>query len=267
VVNLLAGRARRFAACRPKLEALARFAREQRIDLVVFTGDYTALGLDAELAAARAAVGPLMQAPAGFVNIPGNHDLYLHDTLRERSFERHFGDTLRTDLPEHGADGAWPLVRLVDPGVAVIALNSARPNPAPWRSSGRIPAAQLAALRALLADPRVAGRFTLVLNHYPPRLRDGSRDRPLHRLVNDDELLAACSGLPRGALLCGHVHHRYAVRVPGVRPWIFCGGSATMSGREGLWIFDVLGHAARATPGRWDGTTYVLEPGGAIDAV
>jgi len=259
VVNLLAGRARRFAASRVKLAALERFRREQRADLVLFTGDYTALGLEPELAAARAVVEPLMAAPLGFMNVPGNHDLYLFDSVRERWFERHFGDTLQSDMPERRVDGAWPIVRLFDPGVAVIALNGARPNPAPWRSSGRIPAAQLSALREILVDERLAGRFTFVLSHYPPRLADGRRDRPLHRLVNDNELLAACERLQRGAILSGHVHHRYALRLGGAGCWLFCSGSATLAGREGLWIFDVLGQTVRATPAGWNGSGYTLD--------
>ena len=262
-VNLLAGRARRFAESRAKLAALDRFRREQRVDLVLFTGDYTALGLEAELAAARLVVEPLMAAPLGFVNVPGNHDLYLYDSLRGRWFERHFGDTLRSDL-RVGPDDPWPLVRLVEPDVAVIALNGARPNPPPWRSSGRVPAAQLAALRELLHDGRLAGRFTFVLSHYPPLLADGSRDRPRHRLVNDEELLAACAGLERGAILSGHVHHRYSLRLAG-GGWLFCSGSTTLAGREGLWVFDVAGRAVRATPGGWSNGGYALDASAAFD--
>jgi len=257
VVNLLAGRARKFAQSGAKVEALARFSREQDFDLVLFSGDYTALGLDAELAAAREAVEPLMTVRSGYVNVPGNHDLYLRDTLRERLFERHFGDTLRSDLPERTVDGPWPVVRLPHPEVAVIALNSARPNPLPWRSSGRLPPLQLVALRELLRDPRLSGRHVLVVNHYPPLLGDGSRDRPLHRLVNDEELLDACSGM-RGAILAGHVHHRYAVRRTDGSPWVLCSGSTTYTGREGLWVLDVEGGTLRATPGGWDGTSYAL---------
>jgi 3',5'-cyclic AMP phosphodiesterase CpdA len=263
--NLLAGRYRRFLDNGPKLEALAEFRRDQDIDLVFFTGDYTALGLEAEFVAARRAVQPLMDAPMGYVNVPGNHDIYLLDVIRDRAFERHFGDTLHSDLPEFRADGPWPLVRLFDPSVAVVAVNSARPNPWPWRSSGRLPVKQLGALMRVLDDPRVRDRFVFVLNHYPPRLADGARDRWVHRMINDDEFLAACAELPRGAILSGHVHRRYVVRVPEVNPPLVCSGSTTMEGREGLWIYQVDRHAVRAVPGSWNGTRYELETDAAVD--
>ena len=64
--NLLAGRRSRFADTARKLEALERFRREQQVELVVFTGDYTALGLDGEFERARAFLEPLMQPLAGF---------------------------------------------------------------------------------------------------------------------------------------------------------------------------------------------------------
>jgi 3',5'-cyclic AMP phosphodiesterase CpdA len=258
-LNLLAGRGRRFTDTPRKLDALDSFKREQGVDLVIFTGDYTALGLEGEFERARAFVEPLMTAPAGFVNVPGNHDIYLWDVVRDRRFERHFGDTLESDLPEHRVEGPWPLVRLVGEHVAVVAVNSARPNPPPWRSSGLVPDGQLAALAEVLADERVRGRFVFVVTHYAPRLADGGPDRVEHRLVNAEAFLAVCADLPRGAILCGHVHHLYRVGIEGVRPPIHCAGSATMSRREGLWLFDVDGAGARATPVRWAEDRYVMD--------
>ncbi|HXV76085.1 MAG TPA: metallophosphoesterase [Candidatus Polarisedimenticolaceae bacterium] len=262
--NLLAGRGKRFADGPRKLAALARFREEQRIELVLFTGDYTALGLEPEFASARAAIAPLLAAPGGFVGIPGNHDIYSADVRRERTFLRHFGDTLRTDRPELSVDDGWPLVRLFDGGVAVVALDSTRPNPYPWRSSGRLPPRQLASLARVLDDRTVAGCFVFVLNHYPPRLADGRRDRPFHRLVNDDALLAACGAIRRGALLSGHVHHRYWLRVPPTGTPLFCSGSATMTGGEGLWLFQTDGSAMQAIPGHFRDGAYRLEPSGAV---
>jgi len=265
-LNLMAGRGRRFDDAEPKLAALDRWRRESAVELVVCSGDYTALGLEPELAAARSAVESLMDAPAGYVNVPGNHDVYVAAAPGDRRFEGHFADSLGSDLPEYRRGGPWPLVRFAGDGIAVVAVDSAHPNPQPWRSSGRIPPEQIEALSSVLRDDRVKGRYVFVVTHYAPRLRDGGPDRPLHGMVNAEDFLAACASIERGAILCGHVHHRYRVRVPGVAPPIFCAGSATMAGREGFWLFDVDATSARATAGRWNGSNYELVADSAVDA-
>ena len=264
--NLILGRARKFAGGHEKLVALDRFRRELDVDLVICTGDYTSLGTRAELRNARKAVEPLMQAPLGYMNLPGNHDIYLFDVLRQKRWEESFGDTLHSDLPHYVVDqGPWPFVRLVGDDVAVVGVNSARPNPQPWRSSGKIPQQQLRALEKLLADRVFLDRFVFVLTHYAPRVEGGVPDSRLHGLVNADDFLAVCTDLSRGAILCGHVHRRYMVRVEGVKPPIFCAGSATKAGYEGLWLFDFVGGRVCATPGVWRDGGYALDPSAAVE--
>ena len=259
--NLVLRRGHHFAQAREKLEALALMAAEQHVDLVICTGDYTALGTEPELAAARRAILPLTGRAYGYVTVPGNHDVYLPDGVRERRFERHFGDLLRSDLPEACVDGPWPLVRLVGEHVAVIAVNSARPNPQPWRSNGAIPERQLRALQELCADPRIAGRFVFVITHYAPRRADGSPDKPAHGLINADAFLDACRSLRRGAILHGHIHGRFQLAVPEHALRVFGAGSTTCAGREGLWLFDVNADHARAQGGSWNGERYVVDGG------
>ena len=258
--NLALGRAGAFADARQKVDALDRFRREHDVDLVIFTGDYTALGTEAELREARVAVEPLMAAPEGYVHVPGNHDLYTASVLRERRFQRHFGDTLATDLPEYRTESNWPLARLVGDDVAVVAVNSARPSPWPWLSTGKIPEPELEALELMLGDERVRNRFVFVITHYAPRLASGKDDHRLHSLVNADEFLGVCRRLERGAILFGHVHKRFHLRVPTVEPSLFCAGSTTKAGAEGLWLFEVDGGRARATAGTWSEDRYHLEP-------
>lgn len=254
--NYLLNRSRHFRAVREKIRALDRFRREQRVDLVLCTGDYTVLGTEAELAAARDAVEPLTRAPLGFVTVPGNHDVYVPDALGR--FERFFGDLLETDMPDRRVDGRWPIVRFVGDTIAVVAVDSARPNPQPWRSSGRVPDAQMEALAGILAEPRVRERFVFVITHYAPRLANGRRDRFTHGLVNGDALLACVADLPHGAVLHGHVHHCYRVRVPGVGPTLFGAGSTTQDAREGLWLFDVTPEGVIAARGGWVNDAYAL---------
>ena len=258
-LNLLLGRQKRFRHTPEKVRALAELVSSHEVDLVVFSGDFTAMGTDAELAAARELIEPFLSVPAGFVCVPGNHDLYAPDVIRERRFERHFGDLLWTDLPDAVVDGPWPLVRFPAGGPAIVAVNSSRPNPPPWRSSGMIPEVQLDALSATLSQPDLADRFVLILTHYAPRLDDGRPDHPSHGMVNAEEFLATCAHVAYGAILCGHMHHPYRVRIPDVGPEIVCAGSATMEGRESFWLLDVETDGMVARLGRWDGRACVVE--------
>ncbi len=259
--NLLLGRSRHFADAAAKLEALAHFKSEQHVDMMICTGDYTALGLKRDYQEAVKATRPLMDAPLGYVHVPGNHDYYTTDAIREERFRTYFGHTLQSDLPDHQCDGPWPLVRLVGDDLAVIAVNSSRPNPLPWRSSGRISEKQLATLKTLSNDSRLADRFVFIMTHYAPLLADGSRDTRLHGLTNAEPFLAVCSEFPLAIILCGHVHQCYHVTPPGVGQPIFCAGSATRDKKEGFWLFDLLQKEIKATQGKWDGKQFVLKRG------
>jgi len=257
--NLFFGRHRLFADAPAKLDALARFKSEQHVDLVICTGDYTALGLKHEYIEAVNTIRPLMNAPFGYVNVPGNHDYYVTDALKEERFRTYFGDTLQSDLPEYQVDGPWPQVKLIGDDLAVIAINSSRPNHVPWHSNGRIPEKQLETLKTLSNDSRVADRLVFIMTHYAPLLADGRPDSRLHGLTNSEQFLAMCARFPRAAILCGHVHRCYHVAVAETGQSIFCAGSATMDKKEGLWVFDLLGEEIKATQGRWDGQKFVLK--------
>lgn len=265
LANLAFRRRRVFAEAPHKVEALATFSKEQGADLVVCTGDYTALGTEPEIAYARKIVEPLTHAPLGFFTVPGNHDLYLRDTVEAGWFDDHFGEFMKTELPEHTVDGVWPQVWFPADGLVIIGVNSARANPQFHYSSGRIPEAQLEALALILDDARVRDRFVVIATHYAPRLANGRPDRPAHGLENADDLLSISAAAERGLIVHGHIHWRYDVRVPETPLGLFCAGSTTHAGREGLWLYEVGGGRATATPGRWDQTRYVLEPDHRID--
>lgn len=263
--NLFLGRYRLFADGPEKLGALARFKKDNQVDLVICTGDYTALGLNHEYQEAVQTVKQLMDAPLGYINVPGNHDYYVTDALREERFRTYFEDTLNSDLPEYQVDGPWPLVRLVGDDVVVIALNSSRPNPLPWRSSGRIPEIQLEMLVHLANDSELKNRLAVVITHYAPLLADGTSDSKLHGLTNAQHFLTSCAQFRKAIVLCGHVHQCYHVKIPDTGQSIYCAGSATMEGKEGFWIFDVNGDQMLATQGRWDGENYQLDGNSAVN--
>ncbi len=260
-LNLLAGRGRAFDEAEPKIAALNAFKNDNDIDLVLCTGDYTALGLEAELRDAALLIKPLQDAPLGYMTVPGNHDIYAKDVIRNSYFLNNFGTSMQTDLPEYCVDGVWPLVRLMGDDIAVVAVNSAKPNPVPWRSDGHIPTVQLEALGRILDDPRLQGRFVFVMTHYAARLANGQPDSRLHGLHNADEFLDVCRKVTKGALLCGHIHHRYEVALEGLSAKLYCAGSATKARHEGFWLFDMDAGQCHVRGGFYDADkqAYALE--------
>ena len=259
LANLELLRRRRFVGVERKLEELHAFATRSGVDLAICTGDHTALGTEDELARARRAMNPFEALPLGLVTMPGNHDLYLPGAVRDRRFERHFADLLGGGIASFRTDELYPWVRFFGDHLAVVIVNSARPNPQPWRSSGRIPDAQIAGLRRVFGDPDVRARFVLVATHYAPRLANGRPDTHRHGLVNGDAFLAACRDVASGAVIHGHVHHCFHVEAPEAGLSLFGAGSATEKNHEGFWLFDVDGSAVVAHRGCYRlGTGYTL---------
>jgi len=255
-INLLRGRAKYFDDAEEKMQALVRFKEANEIDLVIHTGDYTALGLESELKLARSLVDPLMIPPQVYVTVPGNHDIYVHEGNSHYRFSEHFCSVMQNDLPEYCRGGHYPLIRLVGEDVAVIAVNSSRPNPWPWRSSGSIPQDQLDALDEILIDERIKERYIFMITHYAPRLKNGQNDTRLHGLMNANEFLDKCKVIRSGAILCGHVHETYKVSLEELKSDIYCAGSATMEGHEGFWVYELEGHDLKDKRVYWDKTEY-----------
>jgi 3',5'-cyclic AMP phosphodiesterase CpdA len=262
--NLALRRGPRFADAHACVSALSDFVAEHAVDAVIVTGDYTALGTVPELEAARRIVAPLTARPLGFATVPGNHDVYVESGVRERRFERAFAGLLESDWPEYVADGPWPLVRWFGDAAAVVCVNSARPNPQLWRSSGYVPPLQIEALRRVLDDPRLAERFVFVATHYAPRRADGSPDRPWHGLVNADALLAAIGPRPRTVLVHGHLHDRFALAPSAAHPPVFGAGSATDAHHRTLWLYELDATGLRAIPGNWRAGRYELARDGSV---
>jgi len=258
-INLLRGRSKYFDNAEIKMKALVKFKEENAIHLVINTGDYTALGLEQELEIAKELVSPMMSPPQSYITVPGNHDIYVHEGKSHYRFSEQFCSVLQNDLPEYCRGGHWPLIRLIGEDVAVIALNSARPNLLPWKSDGTIPDEQLEAFGEILKDDRLQGRFLFVVTHYAPRLSNGQNDKKLHGLNNVEAFLDRCKAISSGAILCGHIHKAYRIHIPEITSEIFCAGSATMEGHEGGWIYEVQEGELKAFPLKWDGEAYYLE--------
>lgn len=263
--NLWLRRRRLYRDAPAKIEKLTALARELGPDLIIITGDFTALGTEAELHLARRLLDPLFDIADPIV-LPGNHDVYLHDGGEAR-FEAIFRGALRTDLQDLPQGEGFPRVRLFD-GLAVITFETARPNPEPWLSSGAVPTEQLRALRSLSDHMALRGRRIVFATHYAPFLEDGSPDHARHGIDNREALIDVLRLFPGALFLHGHVHRRYHVRVPELPIDFFCSGSSTMRGREGFFFYELNDRArpsgVRAIPGAFFDGEPRLEEGRAI---
>ena len=202
-VHLRRGRVHRREYLLRVLEEATRAA-----DHLVVTGDITNLALESEYEEARELLDGAAVSCETTV-VPGNHDIYLPPIHRERRFQHHFGQFLRSDLPELALDlpaGSFPCVKLRGPA-AIIALSSAVPRP-PFIAAGFLGEEQLEALGRVLDQPEVRRRLPVILLHHPPvderarwhQLRDG--------LVDGASMRRALAPLSRGIVLFGHLHYR-----------------------------------------------------------
>jgi 3',5'-cyclic AMP phosphodiesterase CpdA len=247
----LRGRIRNFSNAPTTLRQIMTDAGRHQADHVIVSGDVTAYALEEEFDGASAALEPYVRDPQRCTVIPGNHDTYTPDTVREQRFERRFGHLLQSDLPEVAREEHFPFVRLLD-GVAVIGLKSARVPFVPGASYGVIGRRQLDGVDAALSHPKLAGRAVLVVVHHAPLNAKGRPDKPHHGLVDARALFRLVRG-PRFAVLHGHIHHRFHHEPTAERPHIFGAGSSTQAGREGYWIINAengrIGSFEMHTPG------------------
>ena len=223
-INLrFSGRSSDFRDAGAIAAALAKDLSEIRPDGIVSTGDLTGLSLGSEFAAARSALGPLVDDPR-VTGIPGNHDVYVRQAVRDKLYEQHFGAWTRTDLtaadfPEN-VRGVYPypLVRRLDSRITLICLRDSVPRSL-LDSSGRVGDVQLAALDHVLAQERSGGRTVLLALHYALCRWDRSPDGRFHGLRDAARLIEMLSRHEVSFVLHGHLHGRFVL--PPEASWPF----------------------------------------------
>lgn len=196
----LRGRAHHFD--RAVQSALVQTIVDQEPDVVLITGDLTAMALPSEFETARRELDPILSRFPTFI-IPGNHDVYTGGAARDKRIQELFSTWMGLD--EHG------LGHLQLPGLTVVGLDPNRPHPV--LSSGLVPADQLAALPAALAAAPEDDFLVLAL-HYPVLSRKGAvYDGFEHGLRNASELIDVLRGSPRkpDIIIHGHKHHGFTV--------------------------------------------------------
>jgi 3',5'-cyclic AMP phosphodiesterase CpdA len=229
-INLrLLGRGFRFRRADLVLGALAAELRRRRPDHVVFSGDATALGFEAELARAAALLGVNDPESLPGLAVPGNHDYCTYRAEASGQFERHFAPWLAGER----IDGqTYPFAQRVGP-VWLAGVNTSAANRWPWDASGSVGAAQLERLERLLA--RLEGGPRILVTHYPVCVASGKRERRSHGLRDLTDLIAVAGRGGINLWLHGHRHGwYYHVQSRWASFPVICAGSAT---QNGLWSY------------------------------
>lgn len=188
------------------LSALVADMHAAHPDQIAVTGDLVNLGLPAEYRAARVWLSTL-GAPHCVTVVPGNHDAYVvsgvaHFTEQWREFANGDGRT--------GGQSGFPFLRRRGP-LALIGVSSAVPT-GPFMATGRVGAAQAAALGSLLKEAGRERLFRIVLIHHP--VADHATPR-LRRLIDAARVRAVIAEHGAELVLHGHNHKTSIMSVPG----------------------------------------------------
>ena len=200
--SLLAGRAKKFRL--ERLESVVERVVALQADHILITGDLTTTALPAEFLDARKALDKILGDPSRTTVIPGNHDRYTDGSVRNREFERHFG--------QFAPSSKFPWLRFLDDDTAILGLD---PTRAHISARGKLPTSQLAEARELLTGAAGRIRRLIIASHYPvfaPPLY-ASELRP-KRMTNDAEVADWLATLLPHVYCCGHVHAAWAFVPP-----------------------------------------------------
>jgi 3',5'-cyclic AMP phosphodiesterase CpdA len=254
-VNLhLLGRHRRFRHTDAVLRALAGELRGLCPDRVIFSGDATALGLEAEFARAASLLGVRGPEALPGLAVPGNHDYYVGHAVRAGLFERHFEPWLEGER----VDGArYPFAQRVGPAW-LVAVNTSVANRLPWDSSGRAGAEQLGRLEALL--DRLGPGPRILVTHYPVCKACGAGEPPSRALRDLDQVVDVASRGGVGLWLHGHRHGPYHHQATTLAPFpVICAGSTTQQGSLSYKQYELAGQRLRGTRRTFDPRRGVFE--------
>jgi 3',5'-cyclic AMP phosphodiesterase CpdA len=205
-VNLLVRRRRKHQM--PLLEAMGEDLRQRTFDHLVVTGDLCNIALISEWTRALRWIEALHFAPDRVTVIPGNHDAYVPQVVRDGTFERMFAAYQTAEMRVAGSN--YPFVRIRG-DVALVCTSTAVPTRGvgAW---GRLGDDQLARLESLLMAPELSNRRRIVLIHHPPLLNRIGEDQNLR---DREALQALLARTGADLVLHGHDHRDFFKQLRG----------------------------------------------------
>lgn len=221
------GRSHRFRQADAVVSRLVQELQAHPPDRVIFSGDATALGFEAEFARASALLGVNGPQTLPGLAVPGNHDYYTRAVAASGLFEHYFAPWQAGER----IDGErYPFAVQTGP-VWLIGVNSSTGNRNPWDASGGVNEAQLGRLERLLR--RLPAGARILVTHYPVALANGRAERGTHGLRNLKSVVDVAAAGGVCLWLHGHRHGGYLLPNCRYAPFpVICAGSTT---QQRLW--------------------------------
>jgi 3',5'-cyclic AMP phosphodiesterase CpdA len=202
------GRSKRFT---PEMQQrILREVDKHKPDVLLVTGDMTAMATPQEFELAHQVLAPVLDAvPTSFV-IPGNHDIYTVNSDRQCRFYEYFGKWTWQTRDQYAARDV-AVMNIPNSNTRVLGLN---PNvPTFIGSRGTYSTHQLDHLRQLLESKQ----NTIIATHYPVLHPDSHKQYHLHDrwhgVTNADAFwqVICDSPHPPSMIVHGHIHRGFRV--------------------------------------------------------
>jgi 3',5'-cyclic-AMP phosphodiesterase len=192
------GRALDAVGRRRKLVHALSAARRVGADHVVISGDLTEIGAPGEFECLAETLHESGITPERVTLVPGNHDLYTSPDAWTRALEGPLSAFEPTSATSPG--------KIVEcAGVRFMPLDVARYQPV-TRSAGWIEDAAIDALQRRAADPGLADRPLVVVQHHPPFVRATQAWQWIDGLVGAARLMSLLEAFRNLFVLHGHLH-------------------------------------------------------------
>ncbi len=177
-------------------------------DILLVTGDFTNIALEAEFDLALQWIRGFGLPPERVMVLPGNHDAYIGRVWKDAVFARAFQQYLPKDVRERWPWDSFPMVQRIGP-VTIVGLSSSVPCP-PFLAWGRLGGGQISRLRRILE--REKGSFRVLALHHPVHVGATRWD---NALLDADALRATLQDVGAELVLTGHLHRPFVESIMG----------------------------------------------------
>ncbi len=232
------------------LQALFQELQQRQPDHVVFSGDATAMGFEAEIKRASELMGLHNGQVLKGIAVPGNHDYHNKFAAESGMFERYFS---RWQQGERVGDEIYPFAQKVK-NVWLIGVNSSSGNRFPWDATGRVGKLQIARLGQLFSQLDSSPK--ILVTHYPVCLPNGRRESPFRLLRDMKDLVRVAEQAKVCLWLHGHRHRAFHIPQPKHASFpVICAGSATQTRRWRYGEYHLHGSTCEILWREFDRTT------------